>query len=254
MHKYTMDRTKERAREIYQLVEARRAQLGLSQSDLGMRAFGRPDNSAIQNLRRGSSPTLDKLDGLAAALGLELYFGPPRGESPGPASIDLDAAAYTALPFYQDVRLAAGAGALNDQVEAARPIACRDDLLRQLGVAPGDALLLTVSGDSMEPLFCSGDTVLIDRARTAPPALLSTVRKPGQHLPGRRPPPVFAFIAPDGEARVKHLRRHPRLGLIATSANPVWPPEIYEPHETPRLTIIGQVSALARTLRPPRRG
>ena len=56
--------------DLYDLLEARRLELGLSQMQLGQAAFGRDDNSAIQNLKRGSSPTFERLNDICRALGL----------------------------------------------------------------------------------------------------------------------------------------------------------------------------------------
>ena len=63
--------------DIYELIEARRLELGLSQMQLGQAAFGRDDNSAIQNLKRGSSPTFDRLNDICRALGLEVKVERP---------------------------------------------------------------------------------------------------------------------------------------------------------------------------------
>ncbi|AWB47835.1 hypothetical protein HYN69_04300 [Gemmobacter aquarius] len=76
---YTVMRTD----QIYELLEARRLELGLSQLQVGQLAFGRADSSAIQNLKRGSSPTFDRLQAIASALGLELYLGPKRVDGTG---------------------------------------------------------------------------------------------------------------------------------------------------------------------------
>lgn len=76
---YTVMRTD----QIYELLEARRLELGLSQLQVGQLAFGRADSSAIQNLKRGSSPTFERLQAIASALGLELYLGPKRVDGPG---------------------------------------------------------------------------------------------------------------------------------------------------------------------------
>jgi len=65
---------------IFELIEQRRKELGLSQAQVSERAFDRSDTSAIQNIRRGSSPSVDKLAALGEALGLEFYFGPKRAE------------------------------------------------------------------------------------------------------------------------------------------------------------------------------
>lgn len=64
--------------QILMMIENRLTELGMSQAQLGMRAFGKADNSAIQSLKRGSSPGIDRLEAMAHALGWELYFGPPR--------------------------------------------------------------------------------------------------------------------------------------------------------------------------------
>jgi hypothetical protein len=64
--------------ELLTLIESRRAELGLSQVDVGRRAFGKADNSVISNMKRGSSPTFDRLTAICDALGLELHVGLPR--------------------------------------------------------------------------------------------------------------------------------------------------------------------------------
>lgn len=60
------------------MIEDRLAELGMSQAQLGLRAFGKADNTAIQSLKKGSSPAIDRLEAMASALGWELYFGPYR--------------------------------------------------------------------------------------------------------------------------------------------------------------------------------
>lgn len=99
--------------DIYELIEARRRELGLSQAEVGQRAFNRNDNAAIQSLRRGSSPAFDTLSSLASALGLELYFGKPRssvsGLSEDSSESDLShrtalRAGYLPLPWHPKTR------------------------------------------------------------------------------------------------------------------------------------------------------
>lgn len=64
--------------QLLALIEDRLEELGMSQAQLGFHAFGKADNSAIQSLRKGSSPAIDRLEAMAAAIGWEVYFGPPR--------------------------------------------------------------------------------------------------------------------------------------------------------------------------------
>jgi len=63
-------------------------ELGITQAELGARAFGKQDNSAIQGLKRGSSPAFDRVAAMADVLGLELYLGKPRAWPAGFADPD----------------------------------------------------------------------------------------------------------------------------------------------------------------------
>lgn len=84
-------------------------ELGLSQTQLGQLAFGKPNASAFQNLKSGSSPAVDRLEAMANALGLELYFGPrraPDGLADPSGEGDLDRpealrARYLPIPWVQ---------------------------------------------------------------------------------------------------------------------------------------------------------
>lgn len=64
---------------LFDALERRRAQLGLSQAEVGRRAFGRSDSSALQNIKRGSSPTWENLISLCSALGLVVRIDPKEG-------------------------------------------------------------------------------------------------------------------------------------------------------------------------------
>lgn len=63
---------------ILMMLQERMNELGLSQTQLGQLAFGKANNSAIQALKAGSSPAVDRLEAIANAIEWEVYFGPPR--------------------------------------------------------------------------------------------------------------------------------------------------------------------------------
>jgi hypothetical protein len=94
--------------EILALFEARMAELGMSQSQLEARAFGKAGNTAIQNLKKGASPAFDRVADMARVLGLELYLGRPRGPgmSEPPSDTDfrttnLGKAGYVTIPWFE---------------------------------------------------------------------------------------------------------------------------------------------------------
>lgn len=68
--------------ELSSLLEARRKELGLTQAQVSLRAFGREDTSPLQNIKRGSWPSPDKLKALCDALDLEFYIGHVRKPDP----------------------------------------------------------------------------------------------------------------------------------------------------------------------------
>lgn len=80
----------ETPQDILDLFEVRMAQLGMTQSQLDAKAFGKPGNTAIQSLKKGADPAFSRVAAMARALGLELYLGMPRhlGMADPPAESD----------------------------------------------------------------------------------------------------------------------------------------------------------------------
>ncbi|MDO5622567.1 MAG: S24 family peptidase [Paracoccus sp. (in: a-proteobacteria)] len=210
-------------------VEARRTDLGLTQAQLGERAFGRPDTSIIQNMRRGSEPTYSKLLALCDALGLEFYIGPPRDLAP-PVSVEIDGEEYDAVRRY-DAQFSAGGGALNAEELEAGAVAFRRDWLTREGISARESMVVSVQGDSMAPTLDDGDLVLIDKRRRSPR--------------GRR---IYALVGPDGDARVKRIEVLADT-MILHSDNDAYPTELVPTADADRYTILGEVVWRGHSLR-----
>ena len=127
---------------------------------------------------------------------------PPSGEArPQPPSADPRAVpmGYSAVPEI-DVRAAAGPGAWNEEVEQTKATwLFADPLIRhEFQARPEDLRMITVAGDSMEPLFSGGDRILIDVSRQVPvpPGIfviwdgMGLVTKRIEHVPHSEPPRV----------------------------------------------------------------
>lgn len=212
------------AAEILQQLEARRHELGLSQTEVGLRAFGKPDNTSIQNLKKGASPSVERLAALAAALGLELYFGPPRDSDTSPPALDLDGDEFTTVPKLA-VEASAGAGALNhDAPEVVGKLAFRRDWLRKIGVKPERVMLITVTGDSMAPDLQPGDLALIDQDRAT-----------WEHNK------VFALVDLDGGVRIKRVLLDKGRALVLFSDNTSHMPEARTGSDAARVRCLGRV-------------
>ena len=209
--------------EIYDLLEQRRAELGLTQAEVSQRAFQQSASAPFQNIRRGSSPSVERLAALASALGLELYIGPPRDPQP---TIEYDAVADEA-EFVRirrfDVDLAGGAGRYNGEAELLAPVAFRKSWLTQKGLSPEQSCIVGVRGDSMIPHLSDGDLVLLDLTQTAPVDL-----------------GVYGIVDLDGEARVKRLELV-ETGYLLRSDNPDFKTETRLGHDAKRIRVIGRV-------------
>lgn len=218
VHFYTMFS----ADRLYSLFEARRRELGLSQADLCALAFGKNDNTALQSLKKGASPSIERVEAFAKALQWELRLGPPE-EKMATEVIVVGSDDYVAVPRL-DVRLSAGPGAFNHDASEVERLAFRRDWLRRLGVAPKDAVLVGIKGDSMSPGLRDGDIALVDKARRQ-------VRS-GQ---------VYALTDTDGSTRVKRIDIVPDHGYILRSDAPDFSAETRFGLDTKRMQIEGQV-------------
>jgi phage repressor protein C with HTH and peptisase S24 domain len=145
------------------------------------------------------------------------------GEARPIYNVSLDGADYAAIPRV-DARLAAGGGALNDQVERTGALAFRRDWLRERDISPDKACLLRVTGDNMAPTLHDGDLVMIDERRTA-------IRN--RH--------VYALVDTDGAARVKRLDLVPDQLIILTSDNPTHATETRSGPDMNRVRILGEI-------------
>ena len=217
--------------DIFALLEEQRLKLGLSQAELGKRAFGQADGSALQNMKRGSAPSVDRLMAMAQVLGLSVSIGPPP--EPVMQHVSIDGADFASIALHE-AYLSAGPGAENGHgVAIIDHLLFRQEWLRKINVKPSDAAMARVSGDSMAPAIQSGDLVMIDTTRRDVP-LRKASRKPHQL-------PIFAFIQ-DQEARVKRLERLPKERiLILYSDNKDLAPEVIAESDAHTINILGQV-------------
>ncbi len=208
-------------------------ELGLTQVELGMRAFGKADNAAIQGLKRGSVPALDRVAAMAKALDLEVYLG-PRREVGRIEHVMIAGTDYASVPLH-DAFLSAGLGSANGDSNIVDHLAFRRDWLKRLGINPAQACLARVSGDSMFPTLSSGDMVLIDTAHNRPPVRQRDDRD-------RRKSSIYAFIE-SGEARIKRIERPDQNLIVLLSDNPEYAPQMRTSAQiaTLNLSIIGKV-------------
>lgn len=205
--------------ELYIMLENRRRELNLSQEEVEQRAFGKRGNSALQRIRRGSAPSYDRLVSLGKALNLEFYFGPSRAMPIASEAVSED---YIRIPRY-DALLSAGAGAMNHDNLPSSSLAFRLNWLAKKGINPSECVIVSVSGDSMEPTLFEGDLVMIDRQAT----VIREMR-------------LFAIVDTDGTARVKRLSKTDDQ-LLLHSDNRDYPTEVRSSSDTDIMSVIGQV-------------
>lgn len=142
-----------------------RKKLGLTQAQLGERLG--VGQSAVSDLENGNLASWHvHRDALAKIFSKpKTYFEPDDGEvsdSPDTRDGNQEAPDSVAIPEY-DVRLSAGGGFIVDQETTRRFWSLpRFLVVDRLGVAPSQATVQEVVGDSMEPTLSSGDYVLID--------------------------------------------------------------------------------------------
>ena len=138
---------------------------------------------------------------------------------------------YSAVPEI-DVRASAGPGAWNDEFEQTRGMwLFADPLIRhEFRAKPEDLRMITVDGDSMEPLLSSGDRILIDVSR-------------------RVPVPPGVFVIWDGMGlvakRIEHVPHSDPPRVVLKSLNPE-----YDSYERPaeEVRVVGRAVWVSRRL------
>lgn len=107
------------------------------------------------------------------------------------------AAGFSAIPEI-DVRASAGHGSNHDDLIETKDVWLFPDpvIRHEFRARPEDLSILTIAGDSMEPLLSSGDRILIDKSQTVPvpPGIFvvwdggGLVAKRIEHIPNTDPP------------------------------------------------------------------
>ena len=191
--------------------------------------------SAFRKWLKGEAePSRDRLVALAAAAGVSLAWL-AQGEGPDPdfaalgarannrrPSDVLTAARYLVLPT-ESTAAAAGSGHVSAD-GATEFIGFRHDWIRNVfGREPGDLVLETAIGESMEPHIHNGDLLLVDTTDT-------TFRNFGVYV-----------IEVREERLVKRVQRKFDGSLILISDNQVYQPEFIEAELAKEVRVLGRV-------------
>ena len=205
-------------------------------------AIGRNAAYLQQYLYRGIPKTLpeDAREALAAFLEVpDESLRPAKKESASEATLPALPSAVTAAPplalaaavpgFAQvpelDVRASAGHGAFHEGDEEIKAVWMFPDAVirHELRARSANLRIITIDGDSMEPLLASGDRVLVDTAQ-------------------RVPAPPGIFVIWDGlgivAKRIEHIPTAEPSRIVIKSVNP-----LYGDYERPteEVNIIGRV-------------
>jgi phage repressor protein C with HTH and peptisase S24 domain len=155
----------------------------------------------------------------------------PRENVVRPSSPSAPPEGYMAVPEI-DVRASAGPGALSEGFEETKDMWFFPDpvIRHEFRARPADLRMITIDGDSMEPLLSTGDRILIDVSQ-------------------RVPVPPGIFVIWDGMGlvakRIEHEPNSEPPKVVIKSVNPEY--ETYE-RDAEEVHIIGRVVWTARRL------
>lgn len=136
---------------------------------------------------------------------------------------------FAMIPRYE-VSASAGAGTVALTETASEQLAFRRDWLKEIGVSPAYAQMLSADGDSMEPLIPDGALMLIDTS-------IRDVRNG-----------CIYVIVKDGDLLVKRVHRKLDGTISLISENPRYDPEVVSADFLDKLHIVGRVRWVGRTI------
>lgn len=111
----------------------------------------------------------------------------------------------------------------------------RENLFSRLGANPDRCRRARVSGDSMSPTLCDGDTILFELSKDTTPI-------PSEIVDGK----IYVLSVGD-DLKIKRIRKT-KCGITLVSDNSDFPPELYEGEEVEAMRIYGRVMQIERTL------
>lgn len=136
---------------------------------------------------------------------------------------------FAMIPRYE-VSASAGAGSVALTETATEQLAFRRDWLKEIGVSPAYAKMLSADGDSMEPLIPDGALMLVDTS-------IRDVRNG-----------CIYVIVKDGDLLVKRVHRKIDGTISLISENPRYDPEVVSADFLDKLHIVGRVRWVGRTI------
>ncbi|MCR9256283.1 MAG: peptidase S24 [Alphaproteobacteria bacterium] len=177
-------------------------------------AIGRNHAYLHQLIHRGTPRVLPEESRLRLADYLDVepdLLLPPSGQSRS-RSVGATALTEAGVAPVPEVRVTAqaGGGALVDREDDRTNWFFPADWLRhELRSKPGDLRIITIDGDSMEPILLAGDKVMVDLSRTepSPPGIFvlndgfGLVAKRIELIPNSSPPRIAIVSANDRYAR-----------------------------------------------------
>jgi phage repressor protein C with HTH and peptisase S24 domain len=175
-------------------------------------------------LDESSEPKIAALARIAELTGADLNWlimgEPGKGEGKG---------SEFAMVKELDVLASAGAGALNQESQTGL-VSFRRDWLRERGINPNAATVISAWGDSMEPTIRSGDTLLVDNS-------IDRIRDEG----------IYVLVV-GGLTIVKRLMVAANGDLRLSSDNPQFGSEIIKKQDLSDLHVAGRVMWFGRTI------
>lgn len=196
----------------------------------GGRAFARKcglSEGAIRSYLSGDTyPTLDRLEQIAAAVGVSavwLAFGESSQPQAAPQEA-IDDEQYSLIPLY-DARCSAGHGSWNEGCRVLTHLAFTRYSLRKKGLEAAQLSAIRVDGDSMEGLLKDGDTVLLDHRRNALEGEAVYVIRLDDHLYAKRLQRQFdgsVHIISQNKAYQVMVVPRERLGELEIIGRVVW--------------------------------
>lgn len=198
------------------------------------------ESQIFRYIKGESDATAEKLVSISRAAGVSLDWlaggegemRPATGRGLAGSSGDHAASAlegYVRVPRFVDLEASAGPGAFADTARVVDYLIFREDWVRRaLGADPRKLVLVTATGDSMEPAIRSGDLLLVD---TGVDRLVDD---------------AIYVVARHGRLMVKRLQSLFNGAVVIRSDNAVYADETLDPADAEQLHVAGRVRWIGR--------